>query len=115
MTSCVYPVKKKPHYMAGRHSEPKKIVDIFNLKKPVNTPSQPKIRTPTYKWETTWGNLGTEPSNKILEPKQTKYQAFSIENYLKHLLKVQPTHLIIIYSPPTHLPPPTYLFAVFDL
>ena len=88
---CVHLLQKKPRYLG--HSQPKKIIDIFNLKKPLNQPSQPKEK-PSYKWETSWG--AKDPSKNEINPKQTKYQAFSIENYLKHLLKVT-THLSMTF------------------
>ena len=70
-------------------SSPKKIVDIFNLKtehkQRADATKRPKVN-----YSTRWERSELLQSNHRTM-KQTKYQAFSIENYLKHLLKVNNT------------------------
>ena len=41
-----------------------------------------------YNWQTHWSEAGAYDKSELPGTRQTKYQAFSIENYLKHLLKV---------------------------
>merc|ERR1719419_156072 len=40
-----------------------------------------------YNWHTHWNEAGAYDKSELPGTRQTKYQAFSIENYLKHLLK----------------------------
>ena len=67
-------------------SSPKKIVDIFNLKTDHKQRADASKR-PKVNYSTRWERSELLQTDRTM--KQTKYQAFSIENYLKHLLKVK--------------------------
>merc|ERR1719383_1240227 len=74
--------EKQPRH-ASFSTPPKKVLDIFNLK----ADHRSRIdagRKPKYNYSTRW-DASKQATNQIR--RQTKYQAFSIENYLKHLLK----------------------------
>jgi len=95
--TLVHFTEKKPRH---HPSTPKKIIDIFNLQPgrgPRPTESRAESSKMThqqrYNWHTHWNEAGAYDKSELPGTRQTKYQAFSIENYLKHLLKV-PTGLI---------------------
>jgi hypothetical protein len=89
--TLVHFTEKKPRH---HPSTPKKIIDIFNLQPgrgPRPTESRAESSKMThqqrYNWHTHWNESGAYDKTELPGTRQTKYQAFSIENYLKHLLK----------------------------
>jgi len=75
--------EKQPRHAA--FSSPKKIVDIFNLNgKADHRQRADASKRPKYNYSTRWDKPEQMNAQSV---RQTKYQAFSIENYLKHLLK----------------------------
>jgi len=75
--------EKQPRHAA--FSSPKKIVDIFNLNgKADHRQRADASKRPKYNYSTRWDKPDQMNAQAV---RQTKYQAFSIENYLKHLLK----------------------------
>merc|ERR1719209_416974 len=85
--------EKKPRH--SNSSTPKKIIDIFNLKgahhhgpRPTESRAESSklSHQQRYNWVTQWNEASFDES-QLPGTRQTKYQAFSIENYLKHLLK----------------------------
>ena len=82
LSDDVHPNEQPRH--AAFSTPPKKVLDIFNLK----ADHRSRIdagRKPKYNYSTRW-DASKQATNQIR--RQTKYQGFSIENYLKHLLKV---------------------------
>lgn len=76
--------EQQPRHAA--FSSPKKIVDIFNLNgKADHRQRADASKRPKYNYSTRWDKPEQMNAQSV---RQTKYQAFSIENYLKHLLKV---------------------------
>ena len=86
----MHPDEQQPKHAAFTSQQPKKMFDIFNLNgKSDHRNRADQGKRPKYNYSTRWDSSKQHDQQQV---RQTKYQAFSIENYLKHLLKVSASH-----------------------